>query len=155
METGLAHVVGADFTDFTAIHAMFSRNFNMNYARWAAITWTAAIFLACWFPSDRLSIKESSSHTIMIPHADKIVHFSLFTIFSILWVRLGSDRHSLIMIVLSGVVIATLSEVGQAHPWVNRDPDLFDVIADFLGLLTGVAIGLMRSPYCRLNQRVT
>ncbi len=114
----------------------------MKHTTWPALAWTLLILFVCWLPADRLPIRETTHPSIWelkVPHADKIVHFGVFVIFSTLWLRGRSSPRAYVYIIVSGMLLAVVSELGQGHPWIRRDPDLLDIVADILGVLSGAA----------------
>ena len=111
----------------------------------AAVIWTLAIFLGTWLPRQHIPHPEleGASFFRFLP-LDKIVHTVLFAGFAFLWLLAGRTSPGLLKRVLFfGLLLAILTELGQATPWVGRDAELNDVFADSLGLLLGV--GLYRS----------
>lgn len=110
----------------------------MKRANWPAMAWTILILCVCWLPSNRLPIPESADGSIWklkLPHADKIVHFGIFATYTVLWFRTNASLRFRRTIVLFGLILAVVSELGQSHPWVRRDPDILDIVADGAGVL--------------------
>ena len=110
----------------------------MKRAHWTAMAWTLLILGICWIPSNRLPIPESPDSSIWklkVPHADKIIHFGVFAIYTILWFRTNPSPRFRRSVVIFGLLLAVISEIGQSHPWVRRDPDILDIAADVAGVL--------------------
>lgn len=128
----------------------------MKRLTWIAWGWTLFILLACWFPANHLPIREATDGSLWklkIPHFDKVVHFGFFAVFAILWLQVKSTRVTFTRVLLAGLGLALISEVGQAHPYVGRDAGLDDVVADLLGLI--VATTLMTLPrFARKRQSI-
>jgi VanZ family protein len=113
------------------------------WIRWAAWVWTILILLAVWTPAGQLPLDEDGPPGLLsrIPHPDKVVHATLFAIFAALW-ETGTGRRRTRQVILGGVLLAVVSELGQALPVLHRDAGLDDVAADLVGLLLG--LGLVR-----------
>ena len=113
---------------------------------WAAVAWTVAILVACWMPEGRLPVPEEGPAGWRIPHKDKAIHLGLFAVFGVLWMRAATGPRRAAWIVIGGLVLAVVSELGQGVPAVSRDPDVFDALADAAGLVLGVwAVGRRRA----------
>ncbi len=110
----------------------------MSRAKWLAILWTLLILVVCWAPRQTLPINERAPSILQQIHLDKIVHAVIFAGYSYFWRRATSPR-AIGLIAITGVMLAVLTELGQATSLVGRDADLWDGIADSLG----VAIGLI------------
>ena len=111
---------------------------------WAAIIWTVLIFVICWTPSRNLPISEHAPSFLKLIHADKIVHATIFAVFGFLW-RRGTTAPSSI-ILAAGVALAVITELGQGTPFVGRDADVWDGLADILGLILGILSARMPKP---------
>src|SRR5581483_2598325 len=97
----------------------------MSYRTGLATFWTILICVGCWLPASWLGTVETDADVKrLIPHLDKIVHFTLFLGFGLLWgwVARGQPRR-LLLVVAAGLALAILTELGQAAPFVDRDPD--------------------------------
>src|SRR5689334_394579 len=103
-----------------------------------ALIWTMAILVACWTPGRWLPVPEPGTSGQEVPHKDKLVHFGMFAGFGLLWWRPGAGRRQALGILAGGLVLAVLSEAGQAVPAIHRDPDRLDVLADAVGLVAGL-----------------
>ncbi len=106
-----------------------------------AWAWTALILGLCWFPRSMMQRSETGPDPFPIPHLDKLVHFALFLGFAWLWARVGGDRP--LRVLLAGVALAAISELGQMAPIVNRDAGLADGLADVAGAVAGLGAYLM------------
>jgi VanZ family protein len=83
---------------------------------------------------------------MLIPHADKIVHFGMFATLAFLIFRSMlfhgySAGFKFMMIavlvcLLYGAILELLQKMSNGH----RDGDIYDWLADFVGSLTGVLI---------------
>ncbi|MEZ4700648.1 MAG: VanZ family protein [Rhodothermales bacterium] len=111
----------------------------MNRARLLAIGWTLGILLACSIPGNDIP---KIDFDLLRP--DKIVHFSLFLGFGWLWLSATprTYRFRFPIVIGLGVLYAIGTEIYQGLlPW-DRTPDVFDALANILGLST--AAGLFR-----------
>jgi VanZ family protein len=70
--------------------------------------------------------------------ADKLIHFTLFAAFGALWLRSRSRLGGVATVFLGGAMLAVLTELGQELPIVGRDGNLWDVIADVVGLSASI-----------------
>ncbi len=107
--------------------------------RWlilGAVVWTALVLLGCWLPGPRLPLPEQGWK---LPHLDKLVHLLMFGGFAFFWLLAGRvDSRRLWTVALVGVALAVITELGQAHPAVRRDPSVLDALADTLGVALGL-----------------
>jgi len=107
-----------------------------NLWAWA---WTAMILAACWFPRTLMPVDETRHRLHRVPHLDKLVHFSMFAGFGLLWMRVDPARRRGLGVLAGGCLLAIVSELGQGLPIVHRDPSVLDGLADTLGLVAGMA----------------
>jgi hypothetical protein len=105
-----------------------------------AILWTLLIMVLCWIPRGFVHKIEEESSWFRLPSLDKVIHFGMFVVLAILWRRYDSSRRAIGAIVLGGVALGVLTELGQLLPVVSRNADLYDVVMDGIGLAIGVAI---------------
>lgn len=111
-------------------------------ARLLAVGWTLGILTACTIPGTALP-----STTLW--DFDKAIHFLLFAGFGWLWLKAlpWRLRTRLGAVLGTGLAFAILSEFYQGIlPW-EREPDLLDALANTLGLLAALAVGLWRRPH--------
>lgn len=106
-----------------------------------ALSWTSLLLVACLVPSHWLRVNESQVH-VGISHFDKLVHGLLFAGFGFLWIQSVHTRRGRTRVLVGGVLLAALTELGQGLPIVGRDTDLLDGLADVVGLLVGLVVGL-------------
>ena len=98
-----------------------------------ALGWSLLIFLLLCIPSDGMN-----ENLFVLPHLDKLVHFSLFTIFSFLWgeaIPLKKDRkrYSSYLIFITGTLYGVALEFVQQLPFISRTFDYYDMIANSCG----------------------
>jgi VanZ family protein len=110
-----------------------------------AWAWTVVILALCWIPRIYLGAIEHSPKPLFVPNFDKLVHLGIFAVFAVLWMRVGSSSRRGWWVLLAGVALAVVSELGQDLPIVNRDANLADGLADTVGVILGLlAFGLAR-----------
>jgi VanZ family protein len=98
-----------------------------------AILWTLVMCIAFFMPA-------SGIPSVGIPHIDKVVHFSLFTGFGLVWLNAVKGRRRTAFVFVVGLVFAILSETLQGILPTNRTPSSLDVVANVLGLVTALVI---------------
>ena len=102
------------------------------------VIWAMIIFVLCTMPQSRLP-------QIKIQHLDKVAHFGCFFVQSVLLSLLlrYKTKCSYLFIILLSTLIALVYggsiEVLQSK-FFNRTGDIYDLIADVLGGLTGALI---------------
>ncbi len=104
------------------------------------VLWTALILVFSLYPSSGLPENPG------IPNLDKLVHFFLYLIFSLLWMCFISDIQNLAGLLRLFVVIFLLTlatEVLQQILPINRTASLYDGLANFIGFFS--AIGIYRT----------
>jgi hypothetical protein len=104
-----------------------------------AIGWTLLILVLCWMPKSQMPLNEAGPSLLPKIHADKIIHGAIFACFAILW-RRASGRGSALVIAVSGVALAVITELGQGTAIVGRDADVWDGLADVAGVFLGLAL---------------
>ncbi|HEY8404483.1 MAG TPA: VanZ family protein [Flavobacteriales bacterium] len=91
---------------------------------------------------------------LQIPHADKLVHFSLFAVMSFLagrcYTTISASKitfSAFVVVLICCAVYGALLEWIQAYLTTERSGDIWDWMADLAGIITGLIIA--RSPYLR------
>ena len=112
----------------------------MSRRAFLAGTWTLVILFLCWLPRFYMPVKEHGPPPFRIPNVDKLVHLGIFAVWGFLWMGVARSPHQARRVFLAGVGFTILTEVVQELPMVSRDANLFDGIADTIGI--GVGIGL-------------
>jgi len=112
-----------------------------------SLLWTTLLLIACLTPASWLRGSEHAH--VGLSHVDKIVHFGLFAGFGFFWSLVGSGRSAWfsLSVILVGVSFAILTELGQGLPMIGRDPDLYDAIADIIGLFVGSGLAHLGNRY--------
>ncbi len=106
------------------------------YSIWLAILWTSILLILC-FKTPSIEKK------VYFPSADKIVHFTFYFVFVILWSRyllykniLSKKSKSYLVII--AILLGILIEIGQSILTTTRQADILDVVANSLGALIGI-----------------
>ncbi len=97
--------------------------------RWLAITWSVILFIGCALPGNELP---DLSHG-----RDKWVHLAGFAPFGLLW-SLACRRWQ--WVIIAGAVFGLLIEVYQGVMPIGRSFDLFDALADTVGVAMGIGL---------------
>lgn len=109
--------------------------------RAAALCWTLGILAACLVPTSTLG-------SVSPLGVDKLAHIVLFAGFGALWMRglcppgrtdRAGFRRRVLGVVLAGVVFAGATEALQYLAPIRRVADPYDLLADLVGLASGVA----------------
>ena len=112
---------------------------NRRLALALACVWTLVIMILCWMPTSGIEIQGDDSRYLRIPHLDKVVHAGMFALFGWLWtIAAGGGRRGW-AVLAAGLVMAVGTEVVQGLPMVGRDPDVWDGLADTVGVTIGIA----------------
>ncbi len=114
----------------------------MGYERRKLAAWFVTVLLVglCLWPKSWMPAGKHESAP-GIPNADKVAHFGLFACYAMAWMRTGPlSRRRTALVVASVVGMAIGTEVLQGIPFLGRDPDVLDCVADGLGGLFGVAL---------------
>ena len=97
-----------------------------------SIAWALLILVLC-------SIPGSSVPDIALFGSDKLGHFGMFFVGSLLWLRAWPERPK--RVVAAGLAFSVGTELYQGMtPFLGRSADPFDVLADVLGLALGFAL---------------
>lgn len=97
-----------------------------------SIGWALVILALC-------SVPGSSVPDVALLSFDKVGHFGMFFIASWLWLRAWPEHPKRVVAV--GLAFSVGTELFQGlMPFLGRSADPFDVVADVLGLLLGLAL---------------
>ena len=103
----------------------------------ANILWILVIFILCSLPSEDIP-----DPRLNIPHLDKVVHFGMFFILSLLFSYALEAKTSLKLKTIYTIAISIsiiyggLIEILQ-HYFFNRGGDVLDLLADIAGGIVG------------------
>lgn len=96
---------------------------------YAAVGWTIVLFIGCSLPGNGLPDLSSGR--------DKWVHVEIFMLFGLLW-RLNG--RSVWWVLLAGTVYGILIELWQGIMPIGRSCDVYDAVADCVGVVMGIAL---------------
>jgi VanZ family protein len=105
--------------------------------RVAGTVWVVVIFMASVFPLDNITISSDA----LIAHSDKIVHFLMYFILEVLLIYqldAFSNSKKIGCIFIFSVVYGFILEIVQLFFLTNRFFEIFDLIANITGALTGI-----------------
>ncbi len=114
----------------------------------AAIVWTLTIMALCWLSPRWVQKVEKSSSFFELPGLDKVVHWGIFCVFAVLWLRASKSSRRW-YVALGGLALAAITELVQNLPIINRDGNVADTITDLIGVLIGLAIASWVEPVLR------
>ena len=100
--------------------------------KWAAIGWTIAIIIGCAWPN------EYPAPGITVN--DKFIHAGIFCVWSFLWVTIYRFPARVFVI---GVLYGFSIELYQLVMPINRSFEWLDLVADAVGVLAGIVVGLL------------
>lgn len=113
---------------------------------WPAVLWSAIVIILLCIPGSDLPDEASFFE---IPFFDKWVHFGIFALLVTLWCWAISFKKpqlklvkKFILITIASILLGYLMELVQKYLIPNRDYDLWDVLADGIGAVTGFLISL-------------
>jgi VanZ like family len=111
-----------------------------------AAAWTLVIFALCWMPGEWVQEVGRGSPWFQIPDLDKVIHWGIFVLFTVLWLRTGTSRRRYAWVALGGLAVAALTEVGQIYLPVGRDGEVGDAITDLIGVAIGLGVARWIEP---------
>ncbi|MHB1559252.1 MAG: VanZ family protein [Isosphaeraceae bacterium] len=111
-----------------------------------ASLWTAVILVLCWAPREYVQEAEENTPWFAIPNFDKVVHWGIFVVFAVLWLRTSGSRTRYLTVALAGLGLAVLTELGQLLPRIGRDASVADGITDLIGLTLGLILARWLEP---------
>ncbi len=103
------------------------------------LLWSVFVLFACLIPGKEIP----QVSFITIPHFDKIVHFSFYFILSLLFLQPSKKPLNTLYYfadILYCLVLGIVIEFIQHHYIPNREGDVFDVLANFMGSIFGLFI---------------
>ena len=107
-----------------------------------SILWAIIVLMLCGAPSSEFP----SMGFLNIPHLDKVVHFGLYVVFTLLLIsennvlrqRGGLTKKSLLIGFTVAVVYGGLIEIMQLLVFTSRGADFFDFLANFVVSITAI-----------------
>jgi hypothetical protein len=111
-----------------------------------AALWTLVILALCWMPAPWVQEVREGSPWLQIPDLDKVVHWGIFVVFTILWLRTSTSRWRYAWVALGGLVVAAGTELVQTLPAIGRDCEVGDAITDLIGVAIGLVVARWIEP---------
>lgn len=97
-----------------------------------ALAWVLVILALCSLPG-------SDIPDLNVVGIDKLGHFGMFFIGAFVWMQ--AWPRSTARVLAAGLAFSALTEIYQGVlPFLGRSADPFDVVADALGLIAGLAL---------------
>lgn len=107
-----------------------------------SIIWVIIIFILSSISGDSVD----KVKLINIPHFDKFVHFSMYFILSALMIWESKfSRKFIIISILLGISYGIIIELLQQYVFVKRYFDIFDIISNSIGTISGLIIFILKS----------
>jgi hypothetical protein len=141
-----------DDAEVAATHEPAATGTTLAIFRFAMATlWTLVILVLCWTPRQIVQELEEgpSWFLLLIPNFDKLVHWGIFLVFSVLWLRTSTSRWRYAWVALGGLAVAAITEVVQLLPAIHRDASMADGLTDLIGVAIGLAIARWVEPLLR------
>jgi hypothetical protein len=114
-----------------------------------AALWTLVICFLCWMPGRWVQEVGKGSPWFEIPDLDKVVHWGIFVLFTVLWLRTSTSRWRYAWVALGGLAMASITELVQLIPAVGRDAEVADGITDLIGVAIGLGVARWIEPLLR------
>ena len=111
-----------------------------------AVLWTLVICFLCWMPGHWVQEVGHGSPWFQLPDLDKVVHWGIFVVFAVLWLRTSTSRRRYAWVTLGGLALAVITELVQMIPAINRNAGLDDGITDLIGVALGLAVARWIEP---------
>lgn len=112
------------------------KHFSVKRARIFAVLWTVIIIILCLIPSKDFP-------EVPVPFIDKWTHFTLFAVFSFLWLASvkGLNSRIIFIVLLAAIFLGWIVEVIQGQLVIlGRSQDNMDTLADSVGGVIGIFI---------------
>src|SRR5436305_13094916 len=117
--------------------------------------WTLFILILMAIPGNMLPKEEKT----FIPNLDKLVHATLFGSFVFLWsiyyaTRKEKNNHSpsrYVLILIIACLYGVATVLMQKYLIINRDYDIYDILADSIGAVLGFLFVLVSVKWFRNN----
>jgi VanZ family protein len=91
-----------------------------------------------------MTISSEIGKSIDFDFNDKYVHFAFYFVFVIVWflffIKTKFDNKAKNIALISAILYGIVMEICQGVFTIARTPDVYDVIANTLGALTGITI---------------
>jgi hypothetical protein len=112
-----------------------------------AVGWTLIILALCWMPGGWVQGIEGDKPWFQLPNFDKVVHWGIFVVFAILWLRAITSKRRYTWVALGGAALTAISELVQELPAIGRDATVGDAVGDMIGVAVGLWIARWIEPW--------
>jgi VanZ family protein len=111
---------------------------------WKSIVWAIFILLLCGIPGNEIN----KVNFIDIPYMDKMVHAFLYFVFTILLISENNSSEQGSSVLLKTILIVSLIslsygaliEIMQKFIFINRGAEIWDMVANALGVLLAILL---------------
>lgn len=104
-----------------------------------AILWTCFVTTL-----SLITISSENGKSIVFDFNDKYVHFAFYLVFVIVWfwflIKTKFAKNAKNIALISAILYGIIMEICQGVFTTTRTPDVYDVVANTLGALTGITI---------------
>lgn len=104
-----------------------------------AILWTSFVTTL-----SLITISSENGKSIVFDFNDKYVHFAFYLVFVIVWfwflIKTKFAKNAKNIALISAILYGIIMEICQGVFTTTRTPDVYDVVANTLGALTGITI---------------
>lgn len=91
-----------------------------------------------------MTISSENGKSIVFDFNDKYVHFAFYLVFVIVWfwslIKTKFAKNAKNIALISAILYGIIMEICQGVFTTTRTPDVYDVVANTLGALTGITI---------------
>lgn len=104
-----------------------------------AILWTSFVTTL-----SLITISSENGKSIVFDFNDKYVHFAFYLVFVLVWfwflIKTKFAKNAKNIALISAILYGIIMEICQGVFTTTRTPDVYDVVANTLGALTGITI---------------
>ncbi len=104
-----------------------------------AILWTSFVTTL-----SLITISSENGKSIVFDFNDKYVHFAFYLVFVIVWfwflIKTKFAKNAKNIALISAILYGIIMEICQGVFTTTRTPDVYDVVANTLGALSGITI---------------
>ena len=104
-----------------------------------AILWTSFVTTL-----SLITISSENGKSIVFDFNDKYVHFAFYLVFVLVWfwflIKTKFVKNAKNIALISAILYGIIMEICQGVFTTTRTPDVYDVVANTLGALTGITI---------------
>ncbi len=109
---------------------------------WKSVCWFIIILIATFLPGS------SSKRIRLFIHADKVIHLTLFVVFTLLLIvdskrffqTSSMGKNILLTVIITGLMVGLFTELVQYYFIADRSGSIADFIADICGVAVGFGL---------------